>query len=357
MNHRLLVIMGLSVVALTSEAVAQIMIKPPLTSGTVWFFAQRNTTNSTATSGFEADVLRVRHYLYANYGAPYRIINSISNAVIEFDANQTSAGGDFPSPAMTTYNWTGRLNSLSVTGATNLLDPLQVKLYDMKDTEEDGILSLGDLWASLGEPIAVVCNTVPPIGTVYNNLDVTAELRRDLFGPGTGNDTTGFILRGADLGNRARVTFNGLKPFISITVNGSPVPTNLPSTPTPLPPTPNCERLGVWVSMPAHFFWPGSNCGCSISICNPTPQTYPGTPLFVVLDVYGTYFFAPDFEDFSYYVLDIKSGLSSIEVVPEFLWPEGAVPASGIVWYAVMTDPEITEILGSVGSFTFGWGK
>jgi hypothetical protein len=127
-------------------------------------------------------------------------------------------------------------------------------------------------------------------------------------------------------------------------------------TPTPAPtPTPECTKLGCSIEMPSNMFGPGNHCYCTVYVCNPGQTTYKNTPVFVVLDVYGLYFFAPSFSDFDSYLFDIAPGIQIIEVLPSFNWPSGAGSATGIYWYAAMTDPEMTGLIGNMDTFAFGW--
>lgn len=83
-----------------------------------------------------------------------------------------------------------------------------------------------------------------------------------------------------------------------------------------------------------------------------------GYPLFVVLDVYGNYYFAPSFSSFDSYLDDYPSfpeGLAEIQVLPQFEWPAGAGSADSIIWYAAFTDPSMSELFGTMSSWTFGW--
>ncbi|MCD4654029.1 amidohydrolase family protein [bacterium] len=136
-------------------------------------------------------------------------------------------------------------------------------------------------------------------------------------------------------------------------------PTNTPtgSTPSPTPtdtPTPACDTLGVTLDMPAHDFGPDDNCYLKVHICN--PDTSLGeTPLFVILDVYGDLLFAPDFNEFGYYRINLLSGLQTKTVLPDFAWPAGAGSASGLYWYAGMTNPEISSLLGDMDTWEFAW--
>lgn len=116
--------------------------------------------------------------------------------------------------------------------------------------------------------------------------------------------------------------------------------------------------LGTRITMPSTLFQPGDPCWCRVYAYNPGFETAGvNIPLFVILDVYGELFFAPEFSGFSYYTIpDLQSAESFMyEVLPEFSWPANAGTVSGIRWYAAMTTPDITALLGSLDSFEFGW--
>jgi hypothetical protein len=137
------------------------------------------------------------------------------------------------------------------------------------------------------------------------------------------------------------------------------VPTDTPVVPTDTPvaptETPLCDTLGVNIEMPLEDYGPGDSCYTDVTICNPGTETYEDVPVFVILDVYGLYFFAPSFSDFDYYTRDVTPGLVVINVLPTFTWPPGAGTAAGINWYAAMTNAAITELFGEMDIFTFGW--
>jgi hypothetical protein len=154
------------------------------------------------------------------------------------------------------------------------------------------------------------------------------------------------------------------EPGPTATPTPTPTPTEPGSTSTPTPtptepgstatPTPECSSLGCAIYMPAEEYTGGDICYCEVYVCNPHDETY-NVPVFVILDVYGMYFFAPSFTDFDYYNDPVEPGLMTIQVLPQFSWPYGVGQASNIRWYAAMTNPEITDLFGDLGTFTFGW--
>ncbi len=137
----------------------------------------------------------------------------------------------------------------------------------------------------------------------------------------------------------------------------TPQPTNTPEeTATPEPTaTPHCTILGCSIFMPSHDYEAGDECYCDVVVCNPGPETMADVPVFVLLDVYGSYFFAPGFTEFDHYTMTIEPELTVINVLPPFSWPSGAGAASGVKWYAAMTDAGVTTLVGEFDMFEFGW--
>ncbi len=119
----------------------------------------------------------------------------------------------------------------------------------------------------------------------------------------------------------------------------------------------HCPNLGVSLWMPAQTFYPGDLCAAALTICNPDPTTYQDIPLFVILEVYGSLFFWPSFTDFDYREMDIIPGGTTVEVLPEFNWPDHVGTAPDIHWYAAMTDIDMTELFGDLAMWTFGWAE
>ena len=77
--------------------------------------------------------------------------------------------------------------------------------------------------------------------------------------------------------------------------------------------------------------------------------------MFVILEVYGSMFFAPDFSEFNYYEPTLDPGSTILEVLPVFSWPTGAGTAEGINWYAGITGADMQSIIGDIDHLTFGW--
>ena len=154
-------------------------------------------------------------------------------------------------------------------------------------------------------------------------------------------------------------------PPPSWTPTSTPIrPTNTPKPPSTPSPTPTqtpavCPETGVSILMPSHFFQQEDSCRVWVEVCNSQTQSLEGYPLFVILDALGTTFFLPAFtEEVSNYLEmhpAFEPGTTIFDVIPEFTWPPGQAPVEGLVWYAAMTDPDVTEIFGSWSSWPFGW--
>lgn len=165
-------------------------------------------------------------------------------------------------------------------------------------------------------------------------------------------------------------------PTLSNTYTPTHTPTQVVDTPTPTPeptitqtPTPlptstptntgDCTDTGVEIIMPSQIFETNDVCWCHAKVCNMEATPLDGYPLFVILDVYGSLFWAPSFNTTFDNYLDLYGsfapGMTSVEVLPEFPWPGGTGSANGIFWYGALTDPAITDLYGTFSSFEFGW--
>lgn len=121
---------------------------------------------------------------------------------------------------------------------------------------------------------------------------------------------------------------------------------------------PDCTETSVSLWMPAHSFAPGDPCACSATVCNASASPIANYPLFVLLEIAGTYYFAPSFTAYDNYA-DIYTsfpvGETPVEVIPEFAWPNGAGSFNGCMFYGALTDPGITALFGTMDSFFFSW--
>lgn len=113
----------------------------------------------------------------------------------------------------------------------------------------------------------------------------------------------------------------------------------------------------VSILMPADYYAPGDECWCQARVENLTAANITGKPLFVILDVFGSYFFAPSFGAYDSYERAFPPGETLISVLESFMWPEGAGSADNIMWYGALTNAEVTQLYGQMGTWSFGWGS
>ena len=113
----------------------------------------------------------------------------------------------------------------------------------------------------------------------------------------------------------------------------------------------------VYVRMPSHSFFPADKVSCTVSIWNVGNATPEETKLIVILDVFDRLYYAPSFSSFDYFEQSFQNGLTELTVISEFTWPSGVGSASGVVWYAALVNPEMTELVSEIGVFDFGWSE
>ncbi len=138
-------------------------------------------------------------------------------------------------------------------------------------------------------------------------------------------------------------------------------PTQTPTateTPTPTPTFDPCLESGIEITLPGRRFKPGDAFSVWTTICNSTHKTLVGYPVFVILDINQTYFFAPSFTTFDNYLFDypkLPPGQTMIPVVPEFSWPSGIPASAGIRFHAALLTPDMRDLIGSIDTWEFAW--
>ncbi|MBN2056411.1 hypothetical protein JW905_15920 [bacterium] len=79
---------------------------------------------------------------------------------------------------------------------------------------------------------------------------------------------------------------------------------------------------------------------------------------YIVLDVYGTYFFWEDWtQEIDCKDRSIKSGGFYQEEILAFEWPAGAGSADGLAFYMVLTDYNTFDLMSNVDFCMFGYGE
>ncbi len=111
----------------------------------------------------------------------------------------------------------------------------------------------------------------------------------------------------------------------------------------------------VELSMPAHFFQGGDPCRCDVST-HLFPEDNDGAiKLYVILDIFGNYYFAPSFGDYDVFLDPVPAGTGQWPIVNDFVWPTDGGQASGVRWMSAMTDAQTSRIIGDWDQWEFGW--
>jgi hypothetical protein len=113
--------------------------------------------------------------------------------------------------------------------------------------------------------------------------------------------------------------------------------------------------LGVDLNLSHTVFHPGDRFLLTAGIYNPGPEDYSATPLAVILDVYGDYFWYPAWsQTFQTDYIDVDPGVKTITIL-DFTWPLVSGSAGGIMLYGALLTPQLDAILGDYDYVSFGW--
>lgn len=146
------------------------------------------------------------------------------------------------------------------------------------------------------------------------------------------------------------------EPVPTPTPPGEPTASPSPSiTPTPDPsPSPTSPVDYTFnLSLSKELFAAGDEFLLEVSCTNPW-QALEGLSLYIILDVYGTYYFCPSWTtEADRTEIDLPPGLSGMTIL-QFTWPAVSGHADNlIVWGGIVT-PE-NMVLGSVDRVVFGY--
>ena len=136
------------------------------------------------------------------------------------------------------------------------------------------------------------------------------------------------------------------------------IPTDTPTTaPTAVPSSTPLPGLGVKLKLSQHTFYPGDHFLLEAVLSNPGPETYQNLPLVILLDVYGSYFFYPNWTSaFDSEAADLGIEMVTLEIM-KFDWPEVDGKSDDILFYGAFLNPGMTDILGSWDWISFQWGQ
>ncbi len=121
-----------------------------------------------------------------------------------------------------------------------------------------------------------------------------------------------------------------------------------------------CDQFGVDLTIPTNYVSPGNAFYVLADICNPgAPQM--DAPFFALLDIgTGDYWFYPSwvmYPSVDYEMLDLPTGLTSVDVLPEFTWPDtDSESFSDIHIFGAILSQDLTSIVGEYDVVAFGYG-
>lgn len=103
------------------------------------------------------------------------------------------------------------------------------------------------------------------------------------------------------------------------------------------------QKAVINVNMNQKIYEAGDTCILSLMLRNPGPTDT--VDEFLILDVFGEYWFWPSFEqDLDFRTKTIPQGFEEFETVLEFVWPSGAGAADGIIFWAACLDSGTTNL-------------
>jgi hypothetical protein len=151
-------------------------------------------------------------------------------------------------------------------------------------------------------------------------------------------------------------------PYPTWTPSPTPPPTLPPTqtpvnTPTATPSAPPTPELGLKINLSDSCFEPGDYFDLTVTLYNTTPDPISDVPFFVLLDVYGLYFWWPGWtESFQYDMVDLLEPLSIMTIL-QFTWPAINDSATGVLFHTAMTTPDMSALLSedSYDFASFGW--
>ncbi|MBN2053472.1 hypothetical protein JW905_01035 [bacterium] len=129
-----------------------------------------------------------------------------------------------------------------------------------------------------------------------------------------------------------------------------PSPTPAVFTPTPAPPSTTLE-----LTLNQFYYRSGERFLLQLTTINSRPVI---RDLYIVLDVFGHYWFWPDWVDFpdiDYQRRTIAAGTGS-ETILDFNWPANAGEASGIFFWTILTEPGTYTFASNIDSVAFSYG-
>ena len=185
-----------------------------------------------------------------------------------------------------------------------------------------------------------------PGGATVSNIDITEVLRDDVFGPGAGDHTSGYILKpGLEDWIEEHVNIENLR--ISVTRIESPTPTFTPvdaatPTPTPLP------EPGVTLILPDTELESGDLFLLRALCTGDAGSEDYAAELYVVLDVMGNFWFHPGWTPApQYQIITLQPGQSKMVFLLEFTWPDTSTAPGTAAFWGALLEPGTSLLIGT----------
>lgn len=157
------------------------------------------------------------------------------------------------------------------------------------------------------------------------------------------------------------ITATPSDPTATPTTPPTSTPTLTPSV-TATPPDPTATPVGstrVELLMPADYFRPGDECWLHAVLYSTEATALNNVPFAVVLDInIGVYYFYDGWTtDFDYESITLNPGITDKDILPSFLWPEGAGSWPAAYFYSAFLTQDLTALFGDMSIWQFGWGE
>jgi len=192
------ILLSIPLLLVSAKAHAQILLEDPVSGTVTWTETIASTDSVTTAIGSTMSAISSScavayfHESITMAGGQYQHTYVEGNGVLEFELD----GFDMPA-SMTSLNFTARLLGLAGTPDSSSAD-LSVFLFDLADAQEDGLITEADLGAARTDD---ALNAAPMANGAFpeDGIDVTDALRWDLFGDGTRDVSTGFVLQAREM--------------------------------------------------------------------------------------------------------------------------------------------------------------
>jgi len=115
--------------------------------------------------------------------------------------------------------------------------------------------------------------------------------------------------------------------------------------------------LTVNLTLSQEFFTPGDQF--LLTFCYQNPGSGQSLDQYVLLDVFGLYFFWPGWEeavDFERTFVRPGSNCADPQTILEFTWPDTDAAADGVAFWGAYLNPSAPVIVGNFDHLTFGFG-